>query len=432
MEILSLGEKIKRKRKELNMTLKELAKDRITPGQISLVESGKSNPSMDLLEYLAGNLNTTVEYLMESEESQAEKISSYYEKVASSYIVSGNYEKGKENIEKSRFYAEKYNIECIKGKILYLTAYIYAKTGQLELAEQNFLSANVLFIKNGKFEDIVKTYLNLGQITLKLKAYKSANSYLMQAEAVYFDNNIGNDMILGDIYYNISKVYSVVDDVDETLKYASLAEKCFRRIRDKENYSNELLNSADKYSKKHDIANAIKYADKALEMKLDIDKNNNMALIEKSLGDIFYNHEKIDESFYHYEIAKEIKISNSDNNINSILISMCKNHIKRKDIRKCEELLESIYSRLEKDDFEGRIQCNLIKYRIFCIKEHKKEAEALLIDTYNYAKKCDIKNDVAELSIRIAQFYIAKKNENLASKYLEEAVFIYRELGIVQ
>lgn len=50
MEILSLGEKIKRRRKELNMTLKDLAGDRITPGQISLVESGKSNPSMDLLE----------------------------------------------------------------------------------------------------------------------------------------------------------------------------------------------------------------------------------------------------------------------------------------------------------------------------------------------------------------------------------------------
>ena len=38
MEILSLGEKIKRRRKQLNMTLKDLAKDRQTPGQISLVE----------------------------------------------------------------------------------------------------------------------------------------------------------------------------------------------------------------------------------------------------------------------------------------------------------------------------------------------------------------------------------------------------------
>ena len=37
MEILTLGDKIKRRRKELEMTLKDLAGDRITPGQISLV-----------------------------------------------------------------------------------------------------------------------------------------------------------------------------------------------------------------------------------------------------------------------------------------------------------------------------------------------------------------------------------------------------------
>ncbi len=73
MEILSLGEKIKRRRKELNMTLKELAGERITPGQISLVESGRSNPSMDLLEYIAITLNTSVEYLMETEKHKLKR-----------------------------------------------------------------------------------------------------------------------------------------------------------------------------------------------------------------------------------------------------------------------------------------------------------------------------------------------------------------------
>ena len=99
MEILALGEKIKRRRKELNMTLKDLAGDRITPGQISLVESGRSNPSMDLLEYLAGELQTSVEYLMESEETQAEKISIYYEQMAEAYILAGDYFSGEKYIE---------------------------------------------------------------------------------------------------------------------------------------------------------------------------------------------------------------------------------------------------------------------------------------------------------------------------------------------
>jgi len=87
MEILSLGEKIKKRRKELDLTLKNLAGDRITAGQISLIESGKSNPSMDLLEYLAGALKVSVEHLMETEETQASKICIYYQNIAESNIL---------------------------------------------------------------------------------------------------------------------------------------------------------------------------------------------------------------------------------------------------------------------------------------------------------------------------------------------------------
>src|SRR5665647_3337422 len=81
------------------MTLKDLAGDRITPGQISLVESGKSNPSMDLLEYLALTLNTSVEYLMESEETQAEKICLYFEDMAEFNIMNENLNSGEEYID---------------------------------------------------------------------------------------------------------------------------------------------------------------------------------------------------------------------------------------------------------------------------------------------------------------------------------------------
>ena len=38
MNILSIGEKIKKKRKKLGMTLKDLAGNRVTTGQISLIE----------------------------------------------------------------------------------------------------------------------------------------------------------------------------------------------------------------------------------------------------------------------------------------------------------------------------------------------------------------------------------------------------------
>lgn len=147
MEILSLGEKIKRRRKQLNMTLKDLAKDRITPGQISLVESGRSNPSVDLLEYLADALNTNVEYLMESEESQAEKISLYYEQVGESCILQGDYEKGQRYIDNALYYCEKYNLEYRKAMIYFITAKSYMYKRDFSYGSEVFFISKCNFCK---------------------------------------------------------------------------------------------------------------------------------------------------------------------------------------------------------------------------------------------------------------------------------------------
>lgn len=266
MEILSLGEKIKRRRKELNMTLKDLAQDRITPGQISLVESGRSNPSMDLLEYLATTLNTSVEYLMESEESQAEKICIYYEQVAESYILSNDYITGERYIENALYYAEKYNLEYRKARILFLRADIHISKNELAAAQQFFLSSNVIFIKNNNYEEIIKTFLNLGKITLELKAYHSSSSYLKQAEKVYMDNNIGNDFLIAEIYYYMAKAYFTIENIGKAMDYSFLAKEKFEQIHNRDKYAKTLLMLSEEYNRKGDLVNAIKYSTKTLEV----------------------------------------------------------------------------------------------------------------------------------------------------------------------
>ena len=48
------------------------------------------------------------------------------------------------------FYAEKYNLEYRKAKNLYLRATIHKEKDELVLAQQYYLSANVIFIKNNQ------------------------------------------------------------------------------------------------------------------------------------------------------------------------------------------------------------------------------------------------------------------------------------------
>lgn len=431
MEILTLGEKIKRRRKELEMTLKDLAGDRITPGQISLVESGRSNPSMDLLEYLANALQTSVEYLMESEETQAEKICVYYEQMAETYILNQDYISAEKYIENALYYAEKYDLEYRKAKNLFLRANICKAKNELVLAQQLYLSANVIFIKRNNFEQVINTFLNLGKITLSLKAYHSATSYLKQAEKVYLDNNIGNDSLLGEIYYEMAESYFKIDDIKKAIDYTFLAKQKFEQVQHREEYGKALLLLSQEYNKKGDLVNAIKYSKKTLEVYRELEEEKNISAIENNLGKLFFEFDNIEEAFRHYNVAKEIRMRNNDTNVIETLINICEGYIKIKEIDKCEEVLEEIKTLIGGTDVEQIIEQNLLWYRVYTIKEMADEAELVLLETFNLAKVNGLEKRAAELAILLGRYYIGIKKDYEAAKYLDEGVKIFRNLGIL-
>lgn len=431
MEILTLGEKIKRRRKELEMTLKDLAGDRITPGQISLVESGRSNPSMDLLEYLANALQTSVEYLMESEETQAEKICVYYEQMAETYILNQDYISAEKYIENALYYAEKYDLEYRKAKNLFLRANICKAKNELVLAQQLYLSANVIFIKRNNFEQVINTFLSLGKITLSLKAYHSATSYLKQAEKVYLDNNIGNDSLLGEIYYEMAESYFKIDDIKKAIDYTFLAKQKFEQVQHREEYGKALLLLSQEYNKKGDLVNAIKYSKKTLEVYRELEEEKNISAIENNLGKLFFEFDNIEEAFRHYNVAKEIRMRNNDTNVIETLINICEGYIKIKEIDKCEEVLEEIKTLIDGTDVEQIIEQNLLWYRVYTIKEMADEAELVLLETFNLAKVNGLEKRAAELAILLGRYYIGIKKDYEAAKYLDEGVKIFRNLGIL-
>ena len=98
MDILSLGEKIKKLRKEKNMTLKELAGDRITAAQISHIERDKSHTSHELLDYLSQKLEVSVDYLLETKEMQSRRITDNLILQSEIHIKRGELEKAEELI----------------------------------------------------------------------------------------------------------------------------------------------------------------------------------------------------------------------------------------------------------------------------------------------------------------------------------------------
>ncbi|MCB2305975.1 helix-turn-helix domain-containing protein [Clostridium estertheticum] len=432
MEILSMGEKIKRKRKELNMTLKDLAGSRITPGQISLVESGKSNPSMDLLEYLANALKTTVEYLMESEETQAEKICLFYQNIAEAQILNSDLLQAEQNIDKSIYYCEKYKLEYQGARNLSLRGDIYMEQQNIASAQQVFLAANIIFIKNNSYEEIIETLLKLGKITLKMMGYQSASSYFKQAEKVFIDNQMGNDFLLGEIYYYIGYTYFKLENIENAIKYSYLAKEKFNQIDSKNEYANSLLLLADGYNKKGDIKNAIKYSKVTLKVFKEINNLTYVSEIENNLGRLFYEFENMEESFIHLNKAKEIRRNTKDLKLIDTLANICENYIKLKSVSKAKEALGHILDYIEDGNNKALFQYYLLKYRVDLLEDNKNEAENTLLQALIFVKEQDKLKEAAEVSIMIGKFYVDGGRSIEAAKYLNEGVELFKRLGVIK
>ena len=432
MEILSLGEKIKKRRKELNMTLKDLAGDRITPGQISLVESGRSNPSMDLLEYLAFSLSTSVEYLMETEKTQAEKISLYFEQVAEGAILSGDTKKAEEYIESALNYAKKYKLEYRKAKCLYLKGLIYLNDKVFIKAQQYFMSANSLFIKTGSHIDIVNTYLNISKISIEAKAYYSANSYLKEAEKIYLENKLSQDIILGEIYYLLAKNHYFLEDMEKSKRFTSLSKNEFEKLYDRLSYAKSLGDLADEYSNVGDMKNAILYSKKSIDIYKEITQLEKMGNIENSLGKLFYEFDNNEESLEHYERARKIREDSKDIEILDTLINICENYIKVKNITKCIEILKIIKSNLSVNDIEKIIEYNILYFRIHVLQDNVEEAEIILLDALNLANENKLYKKEADIAIKLGKFYLEYKRDYEAAKYLDYGINTLKKAEIIK
>ena len=133
MDILSLGEKIKRLRKERNMTLKELAGDRITAAQISHIERDKSHTSHELLEYLSQQLEVSIDYLLETKEMQSRKITDNLILQSEVFIKCNDLDKAETNLNEVMNICKEYNLIDNFGKSNYLL-------GDINLKEKNIVT----------------------------------------------------------------------------------------------------------------------------------------------------------------------------------------------------------------------------------------------------------------------------------------------------
>ena len=430
MNILSLGEKIKKLRKEKNMTLKELAGDRITAAQISHIERDKSHTSSELLEYLAKQLDVSVDYLLETKEMQSKKLTDNLILQSEILIKCNNLEKAEEQLNEAIKICYKYNVLYNYGTCNFLLADINFKNGKYSEAVMSYEKALHYFIRNNDKEKLYKCYLNIGKIYLIEELYKGAIFQFEFAEGILNEIKIEDVDTYKDLYSKMAYCYIKLNNNEKSLYYINKMDEI-----DIKNNPDEELNAimlkANNLLNMGEFEKSKEYFKKALEI-LDEEKNKTeLASIYLTISEIYKSIGNLDKVLEYSQRVYDIKKSDEDEYMMKSLFKIIEVYISNYDYdmakRYCKiALASSIKNKNRLNEYK------ILKYYSDMYKAQNENVIAI-----EYLHKCisiiselNNKKILADLYINLGELYsnISKDKE---LEYYQKGVCIYKNIDII-
>lgn len=432
MEILSLGQKIKKLRKEKNLTLKELAGNRITAAQISHIERDKSYPSQDLLEYFSEKLETSIDYFLESKESQAKKIASSIILKSEVLFKTEKYQEAKRELSTILNLCTSYDIshECAKANFIYGLVYLVEK--EYKKATSMMEKALVLYIKNEDPKGIIKSYLELGKLYILGDFYLPASNMLHQAEAMIPELEINDIELEKSIYINLSYAYMKNNQNKEAIKYAHKAESIAEKVGDLKNRGNGFFIMGNSYLQNYQYDNAQKYFHMAIKCFEKENKIFEKAKSQMLLAKVYLNLKSYSSAKEHIEQAYILKKEFKDSQYIEILMMYCELLINDENFELALEYIREALYLSTKEQNKKMEPLVMRKYANLLYQSgNVDEATVSFNKCAEMLQKTGNKKELASTYFDIAKTYQGRSKEQEIGFY-SKGIDLFREIGLIE
>lgn len=336
--VLTNGEKIRKLREELGITLEELAGGEIKKSYLSMLENNKRNLTSDKAEIIARKINriahnkgkyfdfiVSTKTLMEDEETQAkDMLELRFEDVES------NFDEKKVNdlIDIAiRYRISEYTIKLCELATEHFfgfdntKAIEYAYKGEHTSTESNNMIKRIVF-----YNKLVKNYLKIKDYNEALVKNKKTTEYILE-------NNIQDINILNNVNYNFAIIYKNKKDFGLALEYAY-----------KVNVKN--LSKSQLIDLKIVIANCSLDSndlDYAIEQYKNLLKHNlneeTKARIYRNLSECYYKKNMLIKAIRYIEMCLEIRKKIKSNYLSDALIFSSDVYRAAKEIVVCKSCL---------------------------------------------------------------------------------------------
>ena len=430
MNILSLGEKIKKLRKEKNMTLKELAGDRITAAQISHIERDKSHTSYELLEYLSERLNVSIDYLLETKEMQSKKITDNLILQSEIYIKRDALDEAEKEIEEIIKICEEYDLSENYGKCNYLLGDIYLKRKDSGKANFYFEKALFHFIKNDDKKRIFQCYMNIANIYFEDKFYQVALTNYYFAKEILDEINVDEPDTYKELYSKISKCYIKMDDTEKALEFIEKIGSIDNEYSPTQEVEMLVLKAKNLLAEARYIESK-EYFAKALKIIEKEENKDKLAQVYLTVGSI-YGEMGDNEKFLEYsEKVYDIKKNDSDEYMMDSLFNIIKSYIDSNEFELAKKysklaLAAAIKTKSKYNEFRAlKYYCDIYKY-----KGETDISIEYLIKCIEIVSKLDDDKILGNLYIELGQLYSGVSKEKELECY-QKGVSIFKKLEII-
>lgn len=432
MEVLSLGQKIKKLRKEKKLTLKELAGTRITAAQISHIERDKSYPSQDLLEYFARKLGVSVDFLLESKELQVKKLSENLLLKAEVCMKSGDMQTAQADIEKVIGMCNSYNVYSICGKAKFLMGSIHKKEKRYHDACNMFEQSLILSVKANDEKSVIKSYIEIGSAYLEQQMYQVALDKFVQGKNYFEEHDLIEYELKKELYTNISYCNSYLEKFSDAIEYAHIVTKMEDEYKNYYEKGKNLLLLGSSYLEKHDYEKAEEYLKEALHIFEEEGKKSEQAMAHVKMAQIYERAEEFGEALERAKKAYIIKRESEDKELVEIIFAYIRALINFQDYtnaKKYSKRALSIAIKLKDKSLEYK---SLEIYALINVKEGKiKIAIENLEKAAYFAKVLGHKKELADIYFKIAKVYSSISFEK-EKEYYTKGIELYKELKMIK
>ncbi|HEU4962409.1 MAG TPA: tetratricopeptide repeat protein [Bacilli bacterium] len=429
MQYLSLGQKLRLKRKELDLTLKDIAGDYISPATLSLVERDLQAPSQDLLHYLAERLNTSVSYFRETPEELLNRRAKTLLSEAEALLHRKRYGMATHFAEEILLDARELKHGGLVCEASLLLGRIALEQGDYHAANDHLFEAQTSALRAGHLEHLPQIYFLFGLVSYRQAFFAQALDYLKQSERAQVEES---DLTYK-VYTLFSQVYLKKENFDRAQEYAAKAQALLKRMNDLEAYAESLLVQGASAREKGQYEQARDLFQEALRLLRQSDAKHVQSDIEYQLGHLYAQQGEIAKANVHFDQAVAQKQELGDATAVTTALDHVEALIEAQEYLIAAERLEAAMSLLQQFQVaEERARALTLRFQLARLSggDMLLGTEALE-EGLSLIRHAVAPKRLADRLVKLARLCALQGDQAMATTLFAEAFLVYEKMGLL-